>query len=742
MPSYSWSYASILASAGIHELIAGSNNGRAPVLLRGHLDETSPFYWQGPDGQRVLFWYSRHYHQMWTIFGLPPMLEAGEETLPLFLQLYGRPTYKASSTILYGSQVENTDLYPQQAELVEQWNQRFAFPHLKYTGFHEALTSVAAEFGKDIPTVRGDGGPYWEDGIAGDAYYAAMERETEARGPSAEKLATISSLANPRIAVNKDGFDAMWRDMVLMDEHTWTSSQSFSDDKNDEAVVQLAVKDSRAINARDLADTLLRHTMADLADSINTPANSLVVYNTLNWRRSGMVAVDVRNGFELIDSATGLNVPVSLTDRGEHTSKAHFWAENIPAVGYKTYLLRHNDTGPKAATKPASKVMENEFYRLTLDPETGSVRSLFDKQLNRELVDASSPYRLGEYLYVTTDNKTRGGDRFVVHSASAGKLISIERTTEGITAHLESVDTNTPRIASTITLSSHGKRVLFTEDVDKTATKQDEGVYFAFPFAISHPEFQYEIQNGVVDPSRDMYPGAGLDWFSVQHWAAVHDLAVSAAVMPLDTSLMTFGDISRLRFPETFGERKGTIFSYAMNNFWHVNYRADQGGHFRFRYVVTSTVATDEVELSHAGWEEMTPLEVSEVTPSDKAVEIKRPLDGESGSFLSADDPALFLQTWKLAEDGRGTILRFLDLGGMPRKVRVVLPQTSVEHAYITDALERDLDPMTLSDPHTMELDVKPHAIITIRILSRIATPTACGRFCDMSSTRSTASAH
>ena len=730
VPSYSWSYASILASAGLHELIAGSNNGRAPVLLRGHLDQTSPFYWQGPDGAKVLFWYSRHYHQMWTIFGLPPMLEAGEETLPLFLQLYGRPTYKASSTILYGSQVENTDLYPQQAELVEQWNRRFAFPHLKYTGFHEALSSVAAEFGKDIPTVRGDGGPYWEDGIAGDAYYAAMERETEARGPSAEKLATISSLANPRIAVNKKGFDAMWRNMVLMDEHTWTSSESFSDDKNDEAAVQLAVKDSRAIDARNLADTLLRHTMADLADSINTPANSLVVYNTLNWIRSGMVAVDVRNGFELIDSATGLKVPVTLTDQGEHTSKAHFWAENVPAVGYKTYLLRRRDAGTETATEPAPTVMENAFYRLTLDPSTGSVRSLFDKQLNRELVDASSPYRLGEYLYVTTNNNARGVDRFVVHSASEGKLISIERTTEGITAHMESVDTNTPRIVSTITLSSHGKRVLFTEDVDKTATKQDEGVYFAFPFAILHPEFQYEIQNGVVNPARDMYPGAGLDWFSVQHWAAVHDGAVSAAVMPLDASLMTFGDISRLQFPETFVERKGTILSYVMNNFWHVNYRAEQGGHFKFRYVVTSAAVTNDVELSHRGWEEMTPLEVSEVTPSDKAVEIKRPLDGKSGSFLSADDPALLLQTWKPAEDGRGTILRFLDLGGTPRKVRVVLPQTSIERAYVADALERDLGPATLSDLHTFEIDVKPHAIMTLRILSLTAASPACGRFC------------
>jgi alpha-mannosidase len=692
----------------------------------------------------VLFWYARHYHQMWTIFGLPPMIEAGEETLPLFLQLYGRPTYKASSTILYGSQVENTDLYPQQAELVGEWNKQYAFPHLQYAGFHEALTSVAAQFGKDIPTVAGDGGPYWEDGIAADAYYAAMERETEARGPSAEKLATISSLANPRIAVNKASFDAMWRNMVLMDEHTWTSGESFSDSRNDEAVVQLAVKDSRATTAHDLSDTLLRHTMADLADSIDTPAESLVVFNTLNWKRSGMVAVDIRNGFELIDSASGQKVPVSLTDQGEHTSKVHFWAENVPAAGYKTYLLRHKQADTTTAAEPPPTEMENEFYRLTLDPSTGAVQSLFDKQLNRELVDRTSPYRLGQYLYVTTDNKVRGADRFVVHGASAGKLVSIERTPEGLIAHLVSVGPHTPRIASTITLSSHSKKVLFTEDVDKTATKEDEGVYFAFPFAMTHPEFRYEIQNGVVDPVRNMYPGAGLDWFSVQHWAAVQQDGVSAAVMPLDASLMTFGDISRLHFPETFGTRKGTLFSYVMNNFWHVNYRAEQGGHFKFRYVVTSSPTTNDVELSHLGWEEMTPLEVSEVTPSDKAVQIKRPLDGKSGSFLNTEDQALVLQTWKPAEDGRGSILRFLDLGGAARKVRVTLPQISVEHAWVADALERDGSELKLSDPHTVEFEVKPHAIITIRLVNQITTPPACGRFCGMPTALSsgTASTH
>jgi hypothetical protein len=721
VPSYSWSYASILASAGIHELLAGANNGRAPVLLRGHLDETSPFYWQGPDGKKVLMWYSRHYHQMWMIFGLPPLVNAGEQTLPLFLQMYGRPTYKASSTMLYGSQVENTDLFPGQAELVEQWNQKYAYPHLEYAGFHHALTSIAAEFKGNIPTVSGDGGPYWEDGIAADAYYAGMERETEARGPSAEKLATISSLANSRIAVDKKRLDAMWRNMVLMDEHTWTSAASYSDNENDEAVVQLAVKDSRAIHAHELCDWLMRHAMADIADSIDTPANSLVVFNTLNWKRSSVVSFDLRKGYGVFDSATGKPMPIEASSRGEYTNRVSFWADDIPAVGYKTYLLRPEPKEPLTEESGLEKILENQFYRLELDPSTGAVRGIFDKQLGKQIVNESSPYRFGEYLYVTTDDARRGPDRFVVHGATLGKLVSIEEEPEGITARIVSTDLDTPRIVATITLSSHEKQILFTENVDKTATKNDEAVYFAFPFAMNQPQFQYEIQNGVVDPSRDMYPGAGLDWFSVQHWAAVQQGGIAAAVMPLDASLMTFGDITRLGFPETFGARKGTIFSYAMNNYWHTNYRAEQGGHFRFRYVVTSAAAVDPVKLSRQGWEAITPLEVSEVTPSDKAVETRRPLAGGSGSFLSVDDPSLMLETWKPAEDEQGTILRFLDLGGVKRTVRIKFPLLTLKHAWMTDALERDQKELTIAAPHTLDLEITPHAIVTIRILNRVA---------------------
>jgi alpha-mannosidase len=215
-----------------------------------------------------------------------------------------------------------------------------------------------------------------------------------------------------------------------------------------------------------------------------------------------------------------------------------------------------------------------------------------------------------------------------------------------------------------------------------------------------------------------MYAGAGHEWFSVQHWAAVEQNGLSVAIMPLDAPLMTFGDINRNAWPTQFGERSGTIFSYVMNNYWEVNYRASQGGPVRFRYVLTSAPATDAAALSRMGWAEMTPLEADEITRRDKATESPRLRSCCKGKFLDLmRDQDLLLQAWKPAEDGRGTILRFLDLGGPARSVEVHLPLFSVDEAWQTDAVERDQAQL----PNTQSgftLKIHPHEIVTVRVAS------------------------
>ena len=118
------------------------------------------------------------------------------------------------------------------------------------------------------------------------------------------------------------------------------------------------------------------------------------------------------------------------------------------------------------------------------------------------------------------------------------------------------------------------------------------------------------------------------------------------------------------------------------------------------------------------GWEEITPLEEDEIRSQDKALDLPRPLDGKQASFLAVDDPNLIVDTWKPAEDGDGTILRLIDLGGRSRIVTISVPLLSIDKVAFTDAVERDQKPIDPDSPHSFKITVQPHQIVTIRLIA------------------------
>jgi alpha-mannosidase len=726
VPSYAWSYASILADAGLKYFVAGSDNYRAPILLLGHLNEKSPFWWEGPDGQKILMWYSRHYMQMTLLFGLPPQIASGHDALPLFLQSYDHPWYRAHAVILYGTQVENTDVYPQQGALVDQWNKIYAYPKLEFSGFGNAMSEIKGQFGNSIPTYRGSGGPYWEDGIASDARYAAMERRNEARALTAEKFSTVSALVDPAISPDRTKIDHMWNDMVLMDEHTFGAYDSITAPHSREAVQQLAVKNLFAIKAHELVGGLMKSSLASIANRVKDPSDTLLVFNGLNWERSGLVDLDLDDGSKLVDLATGQAVPYELLRKSPSYSLIRFMASNVPALGYKAYKIEPTQQKPPGPTSVGGDVLENQYYRVTLDPESGAVRSVYDKELGRELVNTSSAYRFDQYLYVAGADKLP--NRVIhyrldsplpvlhIHPAGDGKLVSIVRTPFGTVAKLESSCLNTPRIETQIILLDHAKKIEFIDRIEKKEIYRKEAVYFSFPFAIAQPEFRYEIQNGVVNPAKDMLPGAGLEWFSVQHWAAVRNPAVFAAILPIDASLVTLGDVFRGDWPTDFGKRPATIFSYVMNNYWDTNYTAAQGGKFTFRYVLTSGHQLHIGTLSRLGWAEMSPLETDQITQQDKAMNFPQPLSSVETSFLHVNQPNVVLLTWKEAENGQGTILRFLEIEGKAARVGVDSPLLNVQAAWQCSAMEANQQQLSLDGPHGFSFEIQPHQIVTVRV--------------------------
>ena len=751
VPSYTWSYASILAAAGLKYFAAAANADRGPTLMLGDLHRRSPFWWEGPDGSRVLVWYSRHYHQMGSQFGLPPKLANGYEGLRTFLAVYERPDYAPSAVMLHGSQWENTSLYPQQADLVREWNAAFAYPALAYSGFGEALEKISAGVGDRLPVVRGDGGPYWEDGVASDAFYAAVERENERRAVSAEKLSTIASLVDGRSRPPRSALDSMWDSIFLMNEHTWGWGRSVTEPHSEDSTRELAYKRLRAVMARDQVDYVLDRAMTAIAGRIETPQRALVVFNTLNWRRDGWVEFDLQKTRELVDIETGRVVPVEVLQDHPAYQRIRFLARAVPPVGYRTYHVRDKAAdapaetpsatatsaqagaparpGVSAAAAPSPQAppdtVENRFYRVRLDAGSGAVRSVYDKQLGRELVDPSSPYRFGQYVYVAggdafpnqmlTYRKTSPVARLEARGAGSGRIVSVERTPTGAVARLESRGPHTPRVQTEVVLFDDAKKIEINARVRKDEVYKKEGIYFAFPVAVREPRFNFDVQSAVVNPAADMIPGAGLEWFSSQNWASVGDSGLTVALVNRDSFLWTFGDIVRGTWPKEFGRRGPALFSYVMNNYWNTNYVAAQGGEFTFRYVLTSAPALDQAALARMGWEETTPLERTLVKSQDQTYPAKKTLPAAQSSFLSVENPSVLLSAWKPAEDGGGTVMRFIELAGARGGVTIGGPLAGGARGQACNAVE-ECGRAVGGGPGGLRFEIGPRQIYTLRV--------------------------
>ena len=92
---------------GLDVIWTGEFAVKGPTLMLGDLHRRSPFWWEGPDGSRVLLWYARHYHQIGSQFGLPPKLANGYEGLQTFLNVYERPDYAPDAVLMHGICLRN-----------------------------------------------------------------------------------------------------------------------------------------------------------------------------------------------------------------------------------------------------------------------------------------------------------------------------------------------------------------------------------------------------------------------------------------------------------------------------------------------------------------------------------------------------------------------------------------------------------------------------------------------------------
>ncbi len=375
---------------------------------------------------------------------------------------------------------------------------------------------------------------------------------------------------------------------------------------------------------------------------------------------------------ELAADRRAASHPAGRNGRGRaRRSVVRLAAGNLPARQGRSglrlsalKLARQAEAAPAQAA--AGNVIESRYYRVEFDRQNGGIASIRDKELNQELVDPQSPFRLNQYVYATGYSSRMiidpNGPDPGLKLAASGKA-TLQRRSAGVgdMMRVETSGTRTPKIQSDVIVWNDIKRIDIVNRLTKDSTYEREGVYFAFPFAARQPTFRFEAPAAIVNPEKDMLAGGCLDWFTVQHFVEVAGRDATIAWATPDAPLVCFQDVYRGQWRKQLPMKTGHLFAYLMNNYWHTNYLASQGGDYVFRFALSSRPKSDNVASARFGWSVSNPLLGIPVGANPRG-----PLTDGPTSLVSVAEPNVMVTGIKQADEGEGLVVRLWELSGRP----------------------------------------------------------------------------
>ena len=726
---FAWSLPQIFAQAGVRYFASGINETRSRAPLR----RPNAFWWESPDGSRILHWNGEHY-----LFGNYELLlhEAIDRSAPkvggYLARLEARGDYPYD-IIAFNVGAWVTDNCPPGRALsdrVKEWNERFVSPRLRLATMREFFERMEKEHGATLPVHKLGWPDYWTDGIASTAFETGLNRAAHNEILSAEKASALAAKLDPARAFRfpADKIREGYVSSMLYDEHTWGAWNSIDEPWSELARSQWAIKSGFAYQARETSRTLLRRGTEALARLVSAGGeHEFMVFNPLSWPRTDMVRVSLPAGplreakgkLKVVDRRLGADAKFQMM--GDDALLV--LAPNVPAMGYAVFAVTTGEALPgTGASGPGSEIranaIENRYYRVTVDPKTGGVSSLFDKELGRELVDKSCPWPLNTYIYEQPEGGRKAVDDMTKRAAFnrwAPSEAKVEAGWPGPVAAslvVRSAPKMCPSLEQRIVLYDDVKRVDLVNVLNKEETFAPEALYFAFPFQVGPgPNVRFEIAGADMAPGTEQLPATTLDWHTAQHWVEFSGKDARVVWSPLEAPLVQFGDINTGKWLKKLDLANAWVFSYAMNNYWMTNFKASQEGRVEFRYSLTSlppgaaVAASDRVSATRFGWEVHTPLVATWLPPGNKG-RFGTPQE----SFLSVDRRNIIVQALWLEGDGT-PVARLREIAGESVDARlssaVFLGFTTRRFGGGPEILEVDSIPVRL----------KPFEIQTVRLV-------------------------
>lgn len=531
----SWNLPQLLHKCDVKYLLMASDEIRsfAPAVPR-------PFYWESPDGSRVLTWNASR--QSWYAEGIRLGFIYGiqnvKDMLPGYLAAIGKD-YRREEIALQIA-MDNVPPYLKVSEIVREWNEQGLQPRLVLATPTQFFQFMEKKY-NDLPTFRLAWPDWWADGNGSCAWESALSLKTSRLMLENEARLALSNLHAQHYP--QEAIDRIWDNLTFFAEHTFGAADSIQQPWSLQTKAQWNAKSAFLYQAATEAEKL--H-----AKLVETP-----VKKDLPSTQTGK-SMALENAFYsiVVDERTG-------------------------AIKH----IRDKESGEELVDQQSEFLFDQYYYETISSPE-GRKAIWKDKDPS----DMWSPDRKGY--------KARARH-------FSAKLISAESEENEChkTIKLQLKANGCRAISHTIKLHQNVKLIEFTHTVDKEEVLATESLYYMFPFNFGMPEIRIcGPGKAVFKPDTDQLPDTCRGWYSLEDWVLLSDSTKSVLWVSPDAPLIQLGRINTAKWARKLRIKHALLVSYVMNNHWFTNFRASQSGAFTFTCAMTSVPGRMDLGDAHS----------------------------------------------------------------------------------------------------------------------------------------------
>ena len=660
-----WTYPQILKKSGIDYYYG----------FRCRPSSYPLFWWEAPDGSRVIAFNSGETYNNSIGPGLCSELIQTKER-----------SGSNHHLIVYG--IGNHGGGPTRRDLdtAAKLQKRSLFPNLKFNKAENFFKAATAS--SDYPVVRDELNPIFEGCYTTHSDIKLMNRRAETLLSAAETFSTIASFYG--LSYPGEELETAWRNTCFNQFH----------DLLDGSAIHPAYEYSHRLfkKTEKICQSHLDKALQSISKEVSVQKNQgipIIVFNPLSWQRKDIVKVKVpslKSGeFSLCDEK-GNFVPCQLN------RSTLIFIGDVPSLGYRTYCLLpcKSKNSPKfdslaIVEKDLFYKIENEFFTVLIDKNSGCIAYLFDKRTKKELITAddtrkpagaepSSSYPPGNLFQILFEKPhpmsawNIGPISKTVNLISGAKVKIVEKGPVRIVIKVEH-KFNQSSILQEIILYRELPRIDFFTTVNwqEKGTKDSDGpmLKVSFPLNISNRQSCFEIPFGYIYRSNNGREVPALKW--------------------ADLSQKEYG-VSLLNDCKYGYEVMGSQIKLTLLRSPYEPDPAPDVGINRFCYSL----------LPHSGdWRKgRTVNYASEINSPLILYLVKNPnpkgMLPSPSSFLQIEPANLIISAFKKAEKGKGLIVRIYESQGKETrgKLTLNLPVSSVKE---TDLMEKSLKKLKIS---------------------------------------------